>query len=79
MTPRARADAPISHAAGLTSDSAAAELICARHTWLTRTDFATRYIHVGTRPGQHPYAYSGSMIRARPSSSVAKSYHILAY
>jgi hypothetical protein len=46
----------ISHAAGLTSDSAA-ELICAHHTWLTRTDFTTSYIHSGTSPGRHPYAY----------------------
>ena len=57
MTPRALAATLISHAAGLTSDSAAAELICAHHTWLTRTDFATRYIHAGTRPDRHPYAY----------------------
>jgi hypothetical protein len=56
MTPRTLTDALISHAAGLTSDTAAAELICAHHTWLTRTDFA-RCIHAGTRPGQHPYAY----------------------
>ena len=57
MTPHALAGTLISHAAGLTSDSAAAELICAHHTWLTRTDFATRYIHAGTRHDQHPYAY----------------------
>ena len=57
MTPHALADTLISHAAGLTSDSAAAELICAHHTWLTRTDFATRCIHAGTRHGRHPYAY----------------------
>lgn len=57
MTPRALADALISHAAGLTSDSAAAELICAHHTWLTRTDFTTRCIHAGTSPGRQPYAY----------------------
>jgi hypothetical protein len=57
MTPHALADTLISHAAGLTSDSAAAELICGHHTWLTRTDFAARCIHAGTRPGPHPYAY----------------------
>jgi hypothetical protein len=57
MTPRALAGTLISHAAGLTSDSAAAELTCAHHTWLTRTDFAARYIHAGTRPDRHPYAY----------------------
>jgi len=57
MTPRALADALISHAAGLTSDSAAAELICAHHTWLTRTDFAASCIHADTRPGRHPCAY----------------------
>jgi hypothetical protein len=56
MTPSALAGALISHAAGVTSDSAAAELICAHHTWLTRTDFATRYIHAGTRHDQQPYA-----------------------
>jgi len=57
MTPHALADTLISHAAGLTTNSAAAELICAHHTWLTRTDFATRYIHAGTRHDRHPYAY----------------------
>jgi hypothetical protein len=57
MTPRALADTLIAHAAGLTSDTAAAELICAHRTWLTRTGFTTRCIHAGTRPGQHPYAY----------------------
>ena len=57
MTPRALAGTLISHAAGLTSDTAAAELICAHHTWLTRTDFTTRCICAGTRTGRHPYAY----------------------
>ena len=57
MTPHALADTLIRHATGLTSDSAAAELIAAHHTWLTRTDFVTRYIHAGTRPDRHPYAY----------------------
>jgi len=57
MTPDALASALICHAAGLTSDTAAAEPISAHRTWLTRTDFTTRYIHAGTRPGQHPYAY----------------------
>ena len=57
MTPRALAATLISHAAGLTSDSAAAELICAHHTWLTRTEFVTGYIHAGTRTDGHPYAY----------------------
>jgi hypothetical protein len=44
-------------AAGLTSDSAAAELICAHHTWLTRAEFVTGYIDAGTRHDGHPYAY----------------------
>jgi hypothetical protein len=57
MTPHALADTLISHAAGLTSNSAAAELIRAHHTWLTRTDFVAGYIDAGTRPDQHPYAY----------------------
>ena len=57
MTPSALAGTLISHAAGLTSDSAAAELICTHHTWLTRTDFTATCIHAGTRPGRHPYAY----------------------
>ena len=34
----------ISHAAGLTSHAAAAELICAHHTWLTR-DRLRRHLH----------------------------------
>ena len=59
MTPRALADTLISHAAGLTSDTAAAELICAHHTWLTRTDFVTGYIDAGTRHDGPPYAYIG--------------------
>ena len=57
MTPRALAGTLISHAAGLTSDSAAAELICAHHTWLTRAEFVTGYIDAGTRHDGHPYAY----------------------
>jgi len=44
-------------AAGLTSDTAAAELICAHHTWLTRAEFVTGYIDAGTRHDGHPYAY----------------------
>jgi hypothetical protein len=51
------AGALLRHAAGLTSDTAAAELICAHHTWLTRTDFITTCIHAGTRHDGHPYAY----------------------
>jgi hypothetical protein len=51
------ADTLISHAAGLTSNYAAAELICAHHTWLARADFAAGYIHAGTRHDGHPYAY----------------------
>jgi hypothetical protein len=51
------ADTLIRHAAGLTSDAAAAELIAAHHTWLTRTDFVTTCIDAGTRHDQHPYAY----------------------
>ena len=61
MTPRAPhrdlAGALLRHAAGLTSDTAAAELICAHHTWLTRTDFVTTCIQAGTRHDGHPYAY----------------------
>jgi hypothetical protein len=45
------------YAAGLTSDAAAAELIAAHHTWLTKADFVTGYIRTGTRHGGHPYAY----------------------
>ena len=57
MTPRALAGTLISHAAGLTSDTAAAELICAHHTWLARAEFVTGYIDAGTRHDGHPYAY----------------------
>jgi hypothetical protein len=57
MTPRALADTLTRHAAGLTSDTAAAELICAHNSWLTRTDFTTSCIHAGTRHDGHPYAY----------------------
>ncbi|MGH3238439.1 MAG: hypothetical protein ACRDOH_35320, partial [Streptosporangiaceae bacterium] len=57
MTPHALAGTLICHAAGLTGNAAAAELIAAHHTWLTRTDFTTSYIHAGTRHDQHPYAY----------------------
>jgi hypothetical protein len=57
MTPRDLAGTLISHATGLTSDTAAAELICAHHTWLTRADFTAGYIHTGTRHDGHPYAY----------------------
>ena len=59
MTPSTRhlAGTLISHAAGLTSHAAAAELICAHHTWLTRTDFTTSCVHAGTRHDQRPYAY----------------------
>jgi len=57
VTPRALAGILISHAAGITSSTAAAELICAHHTWLTRTGFVTTCIHAGTRHDRHPYAY----------------------
>ena len=57
MTPCTLAGTLISHAAGLTSDTAAAELICAHRTWLTRTDFTATCIHAGTRHDRHPYAY----------------------
>ena len=61
MTPRARrpglAGALLLHAAGLTSGTAAAELICAHHTWLARAEFVTGYIDAGTRHDGHPYAY----------------------
>jgi len=39
---------------GLTGDTAAAELICAHHTWLTRTDFTTTCIHAGCPPRRAP-------------------------
>ncbi len=55
--PRHLADTLISHAAGLTSAAAAAELIAAHHTWLTRTGFTTTCVHAGTRHDQRPYAY----------------------
>lgn len=54
---RGLADTLILHAAGLTSGAAAAELIAAHHTWLTRADFVHGYIHAGTRHDGHPYAY----------------------
>jgi hypothetical protein len=57
MTPHPLAGTLISHAAGLTSDTAAAELICAHHIWLARTEFVTGYINAGTRHDGHPYAY----------------------
>jgi hypothetical protein len=50
------ADTLIRHAAGLTSTAAAAELIAAHHTWLTRTDFTATCIHAGIRHDRHPYA-----------------------
>jgi len=59
MTPSTRhlAGTLISHAAGLTSHAAAAELICAHHSWLTRTDFTATCIQAGIRDDQQPYAY----------------------
>src|SRR5260370_39381760 len=57
MTPHALAGTLICHAAGLTGNAAAAELIAAHHTWLTRTDFTATCIHAGTRHDRHPYAY----------------------
>ena len=50
IRPRTLAGTLICHAAGLTSDTAAAELICAHHTWLTRTDFTISCIHAGAGP-----------------------------
>jgi hypothetical protein len=47
----------LSHAAGFTSHTAAAELICAHHTWLTRDDFVATCICTGTSHDQHPWAY----------------------
>jgi hypothetical protein len=60
MTPHGRrlAGALLLHAAGLTSDTAAAELICAHHTWLARAEFVTGYIDAGTRHDGHPRAYT---------------------
>jgi hypothetical protein len=46
-----------SHAAGFTSHAAAAELICAHHTWLTRDDFVATCIRTGTSHDQHPWAF----------------------
>ena len=57
MTPHDLAGTLICHAAGLTGNAAAAELIAAHHTWLTRTDFTATCIHAGTRHDRHPYAY----------------------
>ena len=54
MTPHALAGTLISHAAGLTSDTAAAELTCAHHTWLTRTDFTISCIHAAPAPTGTP-------------------------
>ena len=56
MTPHDLASALISHAAGLTSPAAAAELICAHRTWLTRTEFTTACLHAGIRHDQRPCA-----------------------
>lgn len=58
MTPSTRqlASTLISHAAGFTSHAAAAELICAHRTWLTRTDFADTCIRTSTSY-DNPYAY----------------------
>jgi hypothetical protein len=50
-------DTLILHATGITSSSAAAELIAAHHTWLARAEFVTGYIHAGTRHDGNPYAY----------------------
>lgn len=47
-----------SHAQGQLSDAAAAELITAHRTWLTREDFITSHIHAGTRHDGHPYAWT---------------------
>ena len=57
MTPSVLAGTLISHAAGLTCDTAAAELISDHCTWLARADFVTSCIHAGTRHDGHPYAY----------------------
>jgi hypothetical protein len=61
MTPPAYHDdlagALISHAAGLTCDTAAAELNAAHCTWLARTDFITSHLHAGTRHDGHRYAW----------------------
>src|SRR5258708_19947299 len=47
----------VSHAAGLTGDTAAAGLIAAHHVWLARADFVTSHLHAGTRPDGHRYAW----------------------
>ena len=74
MTPDALADTLISHAAGLaTSDSAAAELICAHHTWLTRAEFVTGYINAGTRHDGHPYASSTGRTPSPPSTPASSA------
>jgi hypothetical protein len=61
MTPpracRDLASTLIAHTADLTSDSAAAELIAAHHTWLARTDFTASHLHAGTRHDGHRYAW----------------------
>ena len=56
----------ISHAAGLTCDTAAAELIARHHSWLARADFLTGHIHAGTRHDGHPGA---PRLRLRLSSA----------
>jgi hypothetical protein len=50
-------NALITHALGLTAASAATELICAHHTWLTNTGFVDGYITTGTRTSGQAYAY----------------------
>ena len=56
--PRNLAGTLIRHAAGLTCDAAAAELIAAHHSWLARTNFVTGHIHAGARHDGHPYAWT---------------------
>ena len=58
--PRDLAATLISHAAGLTCDTAAAELIARRHSWLARADFVTGHVHASTRHDGHPYAWIDS-------------------
>jgi len=71
MTPHALAGTLICHAAGLTSNAAAAELIAAHHTWLTRTDFVTTCIPTPTPTGNTPSPPSTATSSAAPPQKPA--------
>ena len=73
MTPSTRhlAGTLISHAAGLTSNAAAAELTCAHQTWLTRTDFTATCIHAGTETTSTPTPTSTGNTPSPPSTATS--------